>query len=181
MDGQTAKLIARIAENLPKKMSSDVIQGWIDNPKRLQKFLSGLISELDFSDFFQTRPGLWVSEDFRRLVLAKAVSSDVVGTNHFDLPRVMTDAEIERKLEEDFGPHTWDEGALCVTLQKWLTEQEDGRSGRLLNNDFANIFYTSSCVVRVHWLAVGRRWFVVTWSRGVVGWRAGHRAFSPAT
>jgi len=41
MDKQTGKLIARIAENLPD-MGSEVMQGWIENPKGLQKFLAGL-------------------------------------------------------------------------------------------------------------------------------------------
>lgn len=40
-DRQTAKLIARIAENIPE-MSGDVMQGWIDNPRGLQKFMAGL-------------------------------------------------------------------------------------------------------------------------------------------
>lgn len=41
MDKQTGKLIARIAENLPN-MNKDVMQGWIENPTALGKFLSGL-------------------------------------------------------------------------------------------------------------------------------------------
>lgn len=41
LDKQTAKLIGRIAENLPE-MEGDIMQGWIDNPKGLQKFLRGL-------------------------------------------------------------------------------------------------------------------------------------------
>lgn len=40
-DRQSGKLIARIAENLPE-LPDDVMQGWIDNPKGLQKFLLGL-------------------------------------------------------------------------------------------------------------------------------------------
>lgn len=40
-DRQSGKLISRIAENLPE-MSSDVMQGWINNPKALQKFLAEL-------------------------------------------------------------------------------------------------------------------------------------------
>jgi len=40
-DRQSGKLIARIAENLPE-MSGEVMQGWIDDPKGLQKFLLGL-------------------------------------------------------------------------------------------------------------------------------------------
>lgn len=41
LDKQTAKLIARIAENLPD-MDGDIMQGWIDNPSGLKKFLLGL-------------------------------------------------------------------------------------------------------------------------------------------
>ena len=41
MDKQVLKLGARILENLPN-MSSDVVQGWIDNPKALQDLLRGL-------------------------------------------------------------------------------------------------------------------------------------------
>jgi hypothetical protein len=41
-DRQTAKLIARVAENIPE-MDGNVMQGWIDNPRALQKFLAGLI------------------------------------------------------------------------------------------------------------------------------------------
>jgi hypothetical protein len=44
MDKQTAKFIARIAENLPE-MSGVSMQDWIDDPKGLQKFLLGLKSK----------------------------------------------------------------------------------------------------------------------------------------
>src|SRR3989344_5343964 len=40
-DRQSGKLIARIAENLPE-MSSEMMQGWIKNPRGLQNFLRGL-------------------------------------------------------------------------------------------------------------------------------------------
>jgi len=49
-DKQSGKLIARIAENLPE-LSSDVMQGWIDNPKGLQKFLLGLNPPATPEDF----------------------------------------------------------------------------------------------------------------------------------
>lgn len=39
MDKQTAKLIARISENLPADLDKDVMQGWIMNPKGLQQVL----------------------------------------------------------------------------------------------------------------------------------------------
>jgi len=41
IDKQTAKLVARIAENLPA-MDSDTMQRWIDDPKGLQEFLKKL-------------------------------------------------------------------------------------------------------------------------------------------
>jgi hypothetical protein len=41
MSTQTAKLVARIAENLPD-MSTSQMQGWIENPKRLKQVLSVL-------------------------------------------------------------------------------------------------------------------------------------------
>ena len=40
-DRQTGKFLARVAENIPE-MSADVMQGWIENPHGLQKFLVGL-------------------------------------------------------------------------------------------------------------------------------------------
>ena len=44
MNKQVLKLGARILENLPN-MSSEVVQGWIDNPKALQDFLCRLASQ----------------------------------------------------------------------------------------------------------------------------------------
>ena len=46
MDRQELKLVARIVENLPV-MSQDVMQGWIDSPKGLKKFLTGLNPSVD--------------------------------------------------------------------------------------------------------------------------------------
>ncbi len=38
---QTAEFIATVAQNMPE-MSPDIMQGWIENPKALQKLLAGL-------------------------------------------------------------------------------------------------------------------------------------------
>ena len=40
-DRQTAKFLAVVGENMPE-MSGEVMQGWIQNPMALQKFLEGL-------------------------------------------------------------------------------------------------------------------------------------------
>jgi len=68
MSYQVAKLIARIAENLPD-MSPDVMQRWIDNPKGLQKFLSGLRPPKTEFKVFKTiklGTGLKTPDDFRK-------------------------------------------------------------------------------------------------------------------
>ena len=41
-DSQTKKFCSVVVDALPKNISEDVMQGWIDNPKGLQKFLLGL-------------------------------------------------------------------------------------------------------------------------------------------
>jgi len=51
MDKQTAKLIARIAENLPSGMSPEEMQKWIDNPKELQEALRKALYSIEFKVF----------------------------------------------------------------------------------------------------------------------------------
>ncbi|MBI5139752.1 hypothetical protein HZA26_04050 [Candidatus Nomurabacteria bacterium] len=173
MDRQTGKLIARIAENLPS-MEGPVMQEWIEDPMRLQGFLSGLQGSTP-DPFFKTRKGLYVSEGFLRLVVTPTTPRRL---QHFDLEIGMNDAEIEQRLGEN---HLFESEELKFHLERLISAQPNGEKGELLNDGFANIFYTSSCVVRVHWLRDRRRWFVNTWQRVGLEWLAGSRAFSPAT
>jgi hypothetical protein len=59
---QTAKLIARISENLPD-MDSDVIQGWIDNPKGLQKVLKEALCPPDEKKLVSESTRSWREEN----------------------------------------------------------------------------------------------------------------------
>ena len=132
-----------------------------------------------FAEFLRTRPGLWVSDDFRQRIVARASGEGVVRKTHiFVLSHNMSDAEIEDKLSEN---HFWDEADLCATIAHMIMVQSGGKSGELLNNGRANLFYTSSCVVLVGWRAGLGEWSVFTWLRGVSMWDAGNQAFSPAT
>lgn len=128
--------------------------------------------------FFQARPGLWVSEDFRRLVVAKAGSAgQVIATKTTTLQKGMTDTQIEKMLG---GGHIFTEDQLCATLAGMIREQWGGKAGPLLNNGYANLFYTASCVVRVDWGAGDGGWGVGAWQRDGGEWGAGGRVFSPA-
>ncbi len=196
MNRQELKLVARILENLPV-MSSEIMQGWIDNPKGLQKFLSGLCPEdsiltapelvtimfaeqRDPDTFFQTRPGLFIWSDFRSRVVSKAKHIVDVGTYRVerrDLVRDAKDADIESALAN----HLFDENIVYAVIAELISKQPQGKSGTLLNNGYANLFYVSSCVVCVHWFADDRWWSVYTWGRGGRRWFAGLRVFSSAT
>jgi len=46
IDKQTTKFVARIAENLPTDMSSEVMQEWIDNPGSIKKILKRFSSSV---------------------------------------------------------------------------------------------------------------------------------------
>lgn len=67
---QTAKFIAKVAENMPE-LSSDVMQGWIENPKGLQKILKNVLCPPEgISDFalwktIKLGTGLTTADDFR--------------------------------------------------------------------------------------------------------------------
>ncbi len=90
MDKQTAKLIARIAENLPD-MPCYVMQGWIENPNGLKKFLSGLSpSKSDFKVWKTIKLGTGMKNARQfRLAIVKAggkvggVATDILGNPAF--------------------------------------------------------------------------------------------------
>jgi len=182
-DRQTKKFCSAVVDALPE-LSEDVMQGWIGNPAGLQKVLCDVLCPpaLDTShnpgSYFQNRNGLWVSDDFRSRVVAKAKPSVMVpASKHVLLPRDMSDAEIEEMLGDG---HLFTETEVLVLIRDLISNQEGGKAGKLLNNGHANLFYTSSCVVRVHWFAGRREWFVIAWPRVGSGWLGGGRVFSPA-
>lgn len=131
--------------------------------------------------FYQTRSGLYVWDDYRSRIVANAKPSEVGTTlkvENAELVRDLSDEEIESALPKD---HLFTETQVCVVIAELIAKQPNGESrGALLNNGFANLFYTSSCVVRVRWSADDREWDVHTWQRVGSGWNAGRQVFSPA-
>jgi len=181
MNKQELKLGARILENIPD-MSSDVMQGWIENPIALKKFLAGLVPEEVYLttlithkvagkksnplDFFKSREGLWLSDNFKNFILA-AATGDVVETNdteigHADLAQLANDAEIMGELPQGHVFENVDDG--LNYLSTMIDTQWRGKSGVLLNTDYrANIFYVKGVndetfAVNVHWYSVDREW-----------------------
>lgn len=117
----------------------------------------------DPDSFFRTRKGLWVDDNFRSLVVAKAKTSVTVPAfKYVGLTRDMNDAEIEKMLGDD---HLFTETEACALIMDLITKQEGGVEGELLNNGYSNLLYLPSCVVRVDWLADDREWRVNAWRR----------------
>lgn len=131
--------------------------------------------------FYKTRRGLWVSTVFLHRVVARAKKSAAgksFNLQHATLARDATDQEIEAELP---GTHLFDETDVCAVIEGLIAKQQNGEAGTLLNNGYANLFYTSSCVVGVYWHADDRRWVVSAWRRNDHRWRAHLQVFSPAT
>ena len=176
MNTTTLGQIRKVLE-LIETVSMKQVQVALENGS-LIRALRGEIESV-FSEFFCTRPGLWVSNEFRERIVAKTSDAGVVRkTTCHVLPRDMTDAEVEAELPAN---HMWSEADVCATIANMISLQLKGENGTLLNDGHANLFYTSSCVVRVDWGADDRRWGVDTWSRDGCRWDAGGQVLSPAT
>lgn len=129
-------------------------------------------------EFFKTRKGLWVSDDFRSRILSRAKpveNLDPLILVSRELTKNAYDREITPELGEDY---VFDESEVCARIAAMIDKQPNGIAGDLLNNGYANLFYVAGFVVRVGWYGGARRWYVHAWRLGDGPWRAGLRAFS---
>ena len=122
-DRQTAKFLAVVGENMPE-LSGDVMQGWIQNPKALQKILAKVlcpksepesIHELNIWKTIRLGTGLKTADDFRRALKDGGFkigewANDILGKSAFE-------ASISRVLVEV---------DLCVATTAELTGKAEG-------------------------------------------------------
>lgn len=192
-DGQTARFLASVATCMPG-LSGEVMQGWINNPAGLKKFLRGLNppasagSVLNFHEnittwpltkrfarreFFKTRTGLCLWSDMER-VLSRTQDVEPTGTttllSSFDLTRNAYDREIKAELPERHEVELWQ-------IAELIDRQKNGEDGALLTNGRANIFYVAGFAVHVDWSAGHREWRVLAWALGDSRWNEGCRVF----
>lgn len=132
----------------------------------------------DPKKFFVNRKGLYIWSSFTERIVSKAESTKKgfkFSVDSFDLVKNAIDKKIESALAEN---HLWDESDVAVIVAELIEKQSNGQEGTLLNNGYANLFYTGAFVVVVGW--DGGEWGVGAWDRGDGGWGAGRRVFSPA-
>jgi len=148
------------------------------NAQKVLTFLRG-----EFTTFFQTREGLWVSNAFRERIVsvAEGVGAEpaTVGKS-LNLSKDMTDAKIRERLGD--GHVFEDTSAFLSYLEGALKLQWGGRGGVLLNNGYANIFYVRGAggevfAVDVFWYADNRKWYVNAYRLDDNHWDEGYRAF----
>lgn len=134
----------------------------------------------DPKKYFKDGKGLWVSSSFEERIRDKAptvATAQKFELSSFTLLKNSSDKDIEAALPEK---HIFSESEVCAVVAALIDKQPKGKEGALLNNGYANLFYTASFVVHVRWDSDDGHWHVSTWSRGY-DWHADSRVFSPAT
>ena len=195
-DGQTARFLASVATCMPP-LSSDVMQGWIDNQQGLKKFLGGLNPSvvegkktvLNFreevsvgplkkrfvpNEFFVTRDeGLHLYNNMQHVLKNAQIveSAEAAKLRCFDLTMNAYDKEIKAELPQRREVALWQ-------IAHLIEAQKNGEDGSLLTNGHANIFYVAGYAVNVNWHTADRRWCVSSWGLVGVSWDAGDRVFS---
>jgi len=136
-------------------------------------------------EYFTTRSGLWVFDDFRSRITSAypegLVPQGLGGGQSFNHKSNSYNRDIIGRMngEGEVRKHAFtpDQVAGLIDLQK------NGESGRLLANGYSNLFYMVGenavlFVVRVGWHPDNREWIVNAWELDVRGrWRAGFRVF----
>lgn len=149
--------------------------------KEVTKLLDVKVAEKhDPKEFFQDREGLYIFSGFKNNIISKAEPTEEgkeFKLSSFELTENAYDDKIEASLPEK---HIFSETDVCAIVADLISKQPDGGEGVLLNNGYANLFYTPSHVVDVGWSGTDREWSVGAWDRDDY-WVAGKRVFSPAT
>lgn len=128
-------------------------------------------------EYFQTRDGLYVFDNFTERVSSKAniVKKDTeLVAESLELVRDATDEQIEMSLG---NKNTFTETGVCALVALLINQQPKGEDGELVTTGYSNLFYTTDFVVDVRWFGGG--WHVDSWARDGSGWGAGVRVFSP--
>lgn len=130
-------------------------------------------------EYFVNRPKLYIWSSFKDRILPNTEAAKVASTpkvDSFELTVASTDEEIEAALPKE---HVFTETAVCEVIAALIQKQPDGEEGALVNNGYANLFYTPAFVVSVRWRGV--EWRISSWVRDDGGWDDDGRVFSPAT
>ncbi len=153
--------------------------------RRLPNLVAVLVgaSKRNLKEFYQTRTGLWLADNFKSLILADLPEGEVEAPQatlvRADLEQEASDAEIGGELPKG-NVFKYRDQFLCH-LATLIETQPDGTKGELLNTGFANIFHVQigkvPFSVHVRWRRDGLEWRCRVFPLGASRWDAGSRAF----
>lgn len=166
-----------------------VLKGSLD-PKKVARAVQAIINrgqdKFDCNAEFVTGPGLWVSDDFRRIIakpLGVVVRQSAVELKDpVTLPRNMSDSEICSELLG--GEYQARLDAVCPSqIKELIMTQSEGVAGKLSNDGCPNIFYMLVSgvlfTVSVRWNSCLRCWNVNCYRFDEDGfWLVGRPVFS---
>jgi len=112
-DRQTAKLLAVIGENMPE-LSGDVMQGWIENPKSVQKVLKEAFCPPEATPKFEIwktiklGTGLKTADDFRKAIKNGGMkisnwADDILGKSGFTVITGETEVDLIKVTVAELG------------------------------------------------------------------------------
>jgi hypothetical protein len=136
------------------------------------------VKSFDPHAFYTTSETLWVSDFFRDNILplaTKVKNLPAITGKSFELVKNAYDKEITPELPEGYA---FEVSELLARIARMIQAQPKGKKDALLNNGFANIFYSAGFAVYVVWLADTGQWCVGAYRRVGGDWGAGGRAFS---
>jgi len=197
---QDRKFVAMVVENLPE-VPEDVKQGWIENPKGLQKFLSGLCPPAEAfaqaqllrklttvvvsgakkfvaKDHLRDANVGWMGDSFKRLFLGNVEENvEAITVAIHRLEKSSLDAPIMAQLANRTEIN-------LAHFFELLKKQSKGEDGVLLTNGHANIAYIKGSdgnfwTVRAYWDSSSRYWVVEAYSVEYPGrWHDGRQVLS---
>lgn len=137
----------------------------------------------NLKNFYQTRKGLWLSENFQNFLLAELpegeVASEARDIVRADIEQEANDGEIGSELPK--GNVFKDRDQFLNYLATMIEAQWGGTKGELLADGKANIFHVQignvPFSVFVTWRRVGSGWRCFAGPLDVRRWSAGPRAF----
>ncbi len=139
--------------------------------------------QIDLETFFESKEGLWVNNDFKKLFVtagAKFLPKSFL-LSKYTVKKNALDTKIRKELPEN---HVFEADDFAPVLATLIKKQWGGKQGELITTGFSNIFYVRSkdkkqvFAVNVYWDSGAQDWRVDFWELGGRRWRAEHVIFS---
>jgi hypothetical protein len=137
---QFRSFAGKVVERLPDNLGPYEAQFWMENPGSLGTELYGLLRHIPLHLFFQSRPGLCISEDFQRFILEPGLQDPQCAAamvrHRLDLSEGVSGQEMIKRLG---GVYEFPR-ALMLHFAYNIRAQPNGDDGEWLTNGNLNVY-----------------------------------------